>query len=251
MHNPERGITAVGALVGVVVLAVLVLGGLYAFSDVFRTKAKSTYRDFAEWTPENIAEDPINYLNFAEEQTKKALKKLKASEISIAQKRSKLEQMEADADRKIRAGNQALVELKGVYNAAEAAGAWPADWKEQPRTRDWVRKQIVGIHGQVQGQEKLVGKVRSGLKQLEVQQGRVVEQRGQCQIQLTEIATNREMLKVQEITDDLTEQLVSMKGLLTTIATTSEDEGVIQLDDLAAEAEASVDDTKFDAIMAE
>ena len=68
----------IAVIITVVIAAVV--GGLYMFSDVFRTKANTQLTQWTEWTPENIAADPVNYLNFAEEQAKATLTKLEAAQ---------------------------------------------------------------------------------------------------------------------------------------------------------------------------
>ena len=83
MSNRTRGATFGAFLVGTAVCGVITGGVLYFFSDTFRTRANETYRQLSEWTPENIAEDPINYLNFAEEQTARSLVALKQEEGSL------------------------------------------------------------------------------------------------------------------------------------------------------------------------
>jgi chromosome segregation ATPase len=249
--NPQaRGITAVGAVVVVVVLLVVIGAVMYFTSDVFSTKVDAAVDQFAHWTPENIAKDPENYLNFCEKQANKAIEDLKASEISVAQSRAKLETMRAEAKNKVAVGEKTLAELKELYTKAEASNGWPATWQGQPREKDWVRRQIVSLHGQVTSQRALLGKVEAGLNKLDVQVGRVQDGRAKAQEQIAEIKSNREILKVQKLTDDLTSRLVSMKGVLqATVNTAAETTGVISLDQLAAETPATVDDAEFQKIM--
>ena len=58
---------------------------------------------------------------------------------------------------------------------------------------------------------------------------------------------------MQQITDDLTDQLVSMRGVLqTTIASAAaESGGVVTLDQLAAAQASTVDDAEFEKILNE
>jgi septation ring formation regulator EzrA len=249
MSRSQRGnaVTVVLVLVGLVVVVFI---ALFAFSDVFRTKTKSAWEELTEWTPEQIAKDPVNYLNFCEEKTKDAMQKLKATEISIRQKQGTLRGMKEKHANQVRVGEQALAELKTIYKDAEAAGSWPATWRGESRDRAFVRKQIVSIDREVQGQQGILTKVEAGLKKLDVQIMKVQDQRAKCQEQLAEIATNREMLKVQEITDDLANQLAEMQGLLqASIVTATESDSLVSLSDLTAEEATTVDDSEFDAIM--
>jgi|GEM_PF-1091218 len=247
----ERG-GGVGVFIGILAVLIVVGIGVYLWSDPARTKMNTAFREMSEWTPENIAKDPINYLNFCEEETNKALDKLKASEISIAQRRGKLAGMKDDAAKKITVGKKALRELKESYRKAEADDSFPVTWHTKSLDKTACRKQIVSLHEEVAGQKMLLGKIDTGVARLDLQQQRVLDQRSKAKAQLTEIQTNREMLKVQEISDDITNQLVDMKGVLqATIATADESSGVATLDDLTASAETSIDEEKFSDIMSE
>jgi hypothetical protein len=237
-------------IVLVIVVAVAIVGLLYFTSDVQRTKIDQAISQYAHWTPENIAKDPENYLNFCEKEADKAMLGLKASEIAIAQNRGNLETMKQDARNKIAAGDKAIGELKTLFAQAEKSGAWPVTWQGQPRDQEWMKRQIVSLFRQVESQKTLLAKVDDGIKRLDGQTTRVQESRSQAQQQLAEIRTSREILKVQKITDDLTQRLVSIKEVLkVSLNTASESTGTVTLDQLAAEQATAVDETEFKKIM--
>jgi len=237
-------------IMGIVVAACVAVGVLYFTSDVYRARLDAAADQYAHWTPENIAKDPENYLAFCEQQANKALIDLKASEISVAQSRGKLEAMRADAQNKIAVGDKALVDLKDLFRKTEASNAWPAEWQGQKRDKDWMKRQIVALDQQVEAQKQLKGKVEVGLKKLDGQVTRVQQGRAQVQSQLAEIKIGRDMLKVQRITDELTVRLVNIKSVLqATASTASETSGVISLDQLAVDSAVTVDDSQFDKIM--
>ena len=67
---------------------------------------------------------------------------------------------------------------------------------------------------------------------------------------LAEIKTSREMLRAQNLSADLTNRLVEMRGVLqATISTASDATGVVSLDQLAMENEGTIDNLEFDKIM--
>lgn len=234
-----------------IVIAVVAIGALLYFtSDVFRTKINVAADQYAHWTPENIAKDPENYLNFCEQQANAAVLKLKASRIAIAQNHASLEATQKDATEKIALGNKALTELKAVYQEASAGNKWPATWNGAPRDEAMVKQQIVSFARQIAAQVALKAKVDAGLKQLDNQILKVQEASGQAQEQLAQIKVSRETLKVQKITDDLSKQLVNIGSTLqATIGVASESTGTITLDQLKAESATTVDESEFNKIM--
>ena len=249
MRTQNRtGLSTVGIIVGLVVLAGLVFGGLYFYSDVFHTKANAAYDQFA---PENIAKDPVNYLNFCEEQTKAAVTKLKASEIAIAQKKASIQTMVDDAKSKVAGGKVALDELKAIYVKADADKKWPTTWRNQTMEQEPCKRQIVKFDREIRGKEDLLKKLAAAVAQLDVQSNKVQEARDKAGDQLAKITTSREMLKVQQITDDLKNNLVAMKGVIETsvVGVASGETGSLSLDDLAKQSQTAVDDGEFNKIM--
>lgn len=247
----RSGMSAVGVIAVVAVIAAVVFGFMYFGSDVFRTKANVAYKDFAEWTPDNIAKDPVNYLNFCEQQTQGAILKLKGSEIAIAQKRTQIEGMLEDNKAKVDTGTKALAELKDAYKKAEPANSFPVTWAGTSLDKEQSKRQILKLAGEIKSKSNLIGKLGAAVDQLKVQSGKVQEARDKAQDQLTQIATSREMLKVQQITDELKNSLVAMKGVLQTsvLGVAASEPGTISLDDLAAKSATSVNEEEFAKIM--
>lgn len=248
MNSSRSGESKTIVLVILVIIAVV--GVLYFTSDVFKTKMDSAAKQYAKWTPENIAKDPENYLNYCEQQANEALMKLKASQIAIAQNRASLGAQQKDATEKIALGNKALIELKQLYKDASAANKWPVTWNGAPRDEDMVKRQVISFARQITAQESLKAKIEAGIKQLDIQNTKVIEANTQAQEQLAQIKTSRETLKVQKITDDLSKQLASIGSTLqATIGVASESTGVITLDQLKTESASTVDDSEFKKIM--
>lgn len=248
-HSHSRG-AASGLVIGVIVVAVLALGGLYFFSDVFRTKADRTMKNLLDWTPENIAADPGGYLDFCEKKANDAMKSLKASKIAVMQNMESLKSKHSEAASTIGTGDKALGELKDLYAAAEKDDKWPVKWQTKEFDQAAAKKQIVALHSSIAGKKKLLDTLNTGVKKLELQQTQIKDAEYKCEEQLTKIATSREMLKVQAITDDIKKQLVDMKGVLVGVVDTADDKtSLVSLENLAAESALNVDDKEFDKIM--
>jgi hypothetical protein len=251
----RRGSSAVKTVVAIIVLVLVAGAAWYFTSDVFRTRVDAAARELTYWTPDNIAKDPVNYLNFVEAETKKALQDLKANKIAIAQNRAKLEAMRDEASSKIANGEKAFEELKKLYReatASEAAKAFPVEWRGKSLDDSAMKRQIVSFNKQIEQQKTLRQKVEQGLRQLDAQESKIQDAEAQAQQQLAEVTANRELLKVQSLTDDLQERLVSMRGALqATVSTASESSSVVTLEQLEAESAMTVSDEQFEQIMAD
>lgn len=242
--------SAVTALV--VVLAIVLIGGgiWYFTSDVFRTRANSAMRDMTEWTPENIAKNPVLYLDFVEEKTQAAASSLKASKVAVQMSRGKLQTTREDARNAVDVGAKAKSELIAAYKAADAANTWPVTWRDQSFTKDQLKTQIMTLDGQVTTKQNLLNKAESGIKTLDAQDAKIYEAEAKAKTQLEEIRVNRDMLKVQTLTDELKNKLVDMKSAVAaTINTANESQSVKTLDQLTAEAATTVDNSAFEKVL--
>jgi hypothetical protein len=251
MDTKRTGLSSVVNFI-IIVCVVVAVGALVAYfgSDVHRTRMNAAATQFSEWTPENIAKDPENYLNFCESEAQKALLTLKASEISVAQNEAGLNSMLADAKGKITLGEKALAELKAKYTETEAAAAWPITWNGRSFDRDAARLQIVRLNKEVESKHGVQYKVEMGLKKLDAQKNKIMEARATTEQQISEIKTGRETLKVEKLTQELAGQLASIGGALqATIGSVTQDTGTFNIDQLADQAVGTVDDAEFDAIM--
>ena len=253
MKSRIRGMSSAGIIVAIVVVAVVGFAIAYFGSDVFRTKANTTLTQFTQWTPENIAKDPVNYLNFCEEQANKALDKCKAGQIAIAKKQGEIDAMLKDAKDKSTLGTKALAELKEAYKSAEEGSSFPITWRNNVLDQDKAKRQIMKFARETKSATELSSKLQSAIEQLRVQSNKLAEAKDEAHDQLAKIKTNREMLKVQQITDDLKNNLVAMKSAIqtTVVGISSAEPGTLSLDDLAAQSESVVDDSDFLKIMNE
>jgi len=170
-----RGSAVVSVIIGIVVLVVIGLGVAYFTSDVFRTRAQSAYEQWSDWTPENIAKLPEEYLNFCERETQQAMESLRVREIEVAQQQARLEQMKSDSNSSITTGTTALNELKDLYRSAETNNVWPANWRGNAYTQEQLKNQIVRLHNEVESKRKVLTTVDSGLRELEIQKQKIAQ----------------------------------------------------------------------------
>jgi hypothetical protein len=237
-------------IVGILIVVVVVGGILYFGSDIFRTKVDRAVEGFTEWTPENIAKDPKGYLFFCRKQTEDAIGKLKASQIGISQNRAKIDAMKTEADHKAKVGQEALAELKVLYREAEKAGKWPANWRDQDRNKEWTKRQIVGLHRQVRQQRTLSAKCDAGMKQCDVELAKAKRLMADASARLGEISVAEQSLEVEQLSKGLETQLVNMKAALQhLVGAVGDGQQDLDLDKMAKEAEAAVDEAEFEAIM--
>jgi archaellum component FlaC len=232
----------------IVALVALVGGGAFLYSDVYRTKAQEAFKQFSDWTPENIAKYPDTYLTFCEGQVNKVLDDLKARRVSISINKNKITAMRDDAAEKAQTGDTVLAKLKDLYKTTAKNNAWPATWEGTPANEEWVRNQIVQVNAQIQGKRKIVATCDQMLAKLDDSERQLPKIESAAQQQLVEIHTNQEVLKVNKLTGDLDNQLVSMKAAIQGVVTQTNDQpAAINLDSMPATS--TPVDSNFQAIL--
>lgn len=240
----------VSLLLAILALFLAVGAGAYFYSDVFSTRIDKAVEQFAEWTPENIAKDPVGYLHFCKTETLKTIESLKASEIGTTQNRAKIHSIKEGAQNKVAVGKQALSELKTLYRAAKQENKWPITWKSMPRDEDWTKRQILGLHKQVTQEEAFITKADQGLQRCDTELSTIRELRTQGSTQLSEIEVSERSIRVQQLSSELKDRLVGMKSALTTIAQSADTLGDdITLEALSKESASAFDEKQFEAIM--
>ena len=174
-----------------------------------------------------------------------------ASEIAIGQKKSQFSSKCEDGQKVVDAGSKALDDLKASYKKADADNSFPVTWQNAQWDKVACQKQIVKLNSDIISRQELIKKYQQAVTLLDNQKAKVDEAQTQAKEQLAKIETNREMLKVQAITDDLKGQLVSMKGVLQTsvLDVASSDAGPMNLDEVAGKSAPAFDQGQFDKIM--
>ncbi len=111
---------------------------------------------------------------------------------------------------------------------------------------------MVTLDKQIQGKQAVLTKVDAGLKNLEVQSDKIQKAEADAKMQIEEIKINRELLKVQGITDDLKNKLDTMQvAVAATVGVASDTSGsIVSLDQLAAQSTVQADNADFDKVLA-
>jgi len=252
MHrNRERGIGLVALILGIGLLVIVAIAAVYLSSDVFRTKADAAYRQFAKWTPENIAKDPLGYLDFCEAETKAAIEKLKATKIEIAQNRVALQDSQANAEKLVALGDKKIRELLLKYELAEETGQWPLEWSGQQLDKDAATRQLAKLDRDIKGQQEIAAAAAKGLVQLDKESVRVDQLAAKAREHLDTLNVKRQTVKIQQISDTLRDQLVSIGAMVrTTVEEADSPTEPISLEELAEREEPQVEEGVYERIRA-
>jgi len=212
-----------------------------------------TRKQYAYWTPENIAKDPENYLVFCERESQNALDRLEVNEREIIRRQAEIKKIGADATVEADASEKLLADLKSAYTKAETGGGFPFTHTAFPReslTQDVAKRKIVNAYKQVEGERKIIAQTESALRQLEANIITIHETRDELHQQLRSIKVSRTMLSVGKITDETTQRLAAIGAIVqSTFDVTTDVSAPINLDSFSTRQSGEIDDADFSKIM--
>ncbi len=252
MNQERRGASIIALVVGLVVVAALVLGGLYFFSDVLRTKMDTAYAGFAKWTPENIAKDPENYLNFCQKQAEQSLEKCKVSEISINQQSSQFETKLKEHAGLVTTGERVLPDLVAAYKKAEEDKAFPVKWQSIELDQPKCQRKIMSLANEIKRHKEMQAQYKQLIDKLAAQKIKLSEARQKAADQIETIKMSREKVRVAQISEDLQKQLVDIKSVLQASAldiASSSETGDVSLKDIQEKEASTVNMDEFNKII--
>lgn len=240
---------------GLLILAVLVGGGLYLFSDVFQGKIDRLRKDYSEWTPENIAQDPVGYLTWAQGEFTRIEGALKGHRQALMTRKIEVQaklKAETAAESTL---TKILAGLKNDYRGAVSTGDW-ADVKIDGRSvsEPEVRRLILETDEKLARAVRKQSAYRRYGDQVEEELKKVDKLLRDLQSKREEIDEQLEFVKMNKTVADYTALMNNVDSVLNTSKAIGENEtDKLSVDDLvkAEERNQKLEDEKvrFDRIM--
>lgn len=201
------------------------------------------------WTAETITQHPEDYLNVVERDTKLALQKLDSSEISINQRKLKLESQRDDLLEQLDFGTKDLAQLKTLYTAALTTHNFPVQWEEYELTQDIAQAQIIKLDNEITTSKQLLRQIRTNLTQLQAERDKLSAMRIQAKAQLAKLTVNRECLRIHGVTQELKESLLNIRGVNGLIENGPDSPKPLTIEELMNNRKKGIDPKKFQEAM--
>ncbi len=140
----------------IVALAVTGVAGSYLASAPFRTNANLQFKQFTEWTPENIAKDPRGYLAWLGAELRRTEEQVIAQQVGVNQRLGALRREEATLSLRIENSTGLIDELR----AAQAKAEWPAKVRMRDLTQKEVEAKLIEGTARLEAAKKRLAQVR-------------------------------------------------------------------------------------------
>ena len=248
--NNRRGSSAVGIIVGLIVLA-LVAGGIWFFvSKPFQTHVKEGWKGATQWTPENIKKDPVGYLGWALDEVGKTQERLQAIELSLRTKKNAtaraLEKNTADKSDY----EKLLTELIGAYKTAAEQKKWPAKIRNTEFDEMGLKRKIVECNSKIKNTDTLVEAYSKTDKLIGDKLGEIENKLADVEKLKNDLSTKIDLAKANESAEDIGSvgnQLNNIVDTTSALAATAE-KGTSVESMIKPSGDAKVDD-EFSKIM--
>jgi hypothetical protein len=237
--------------VAIVLALVLVgIGIYYVASAPFKTKVNEAISQTMQWTPENIAKQPQDYIRWAIAESETVLESTKAREVAIAQLEGRWKARAGELEEASNVGQKALDELKQLYRDAEASGDWAVTWRGRTvESENDLKRQIIALHNEVGQNDALQGQYEEGVQRLLNMKEKVKEVRFKAQETIKNLQYALEEAKLDAADMTIDQDLVAVNETLTVLRRENTEIGTVDLDTLVREEEATIDDAAFAEIM--
>ena len=216
-----------------------------------REEVREQVRQSREWTPENQKKYPKEFAQYAVREAESAAERLEANRLRIAQHQARIKDM-GDASRaKAAAGQEALVELKKLYRAADAASSWPVVWRDVPRDADWMRRNIVKLNTETQREEAAAARTDAVQKKLAtaLEENRQSTDKAYDAVEQMKLAQAE--IETKGLTRQLEQRLAEIGAVVKELGGGTQADDLDNLEDLTVEKRATEGDKTFESLMAE
>lgn len=198
-----------------IVLAVCVLGYLaWTRLPGVRTKIQKTVDDYGGWTQEARQEDPIGFVEYAEEKLRGDLSAFERSRVDLMDSKRNAEDEKLRNEGLLELANELATQFKGEFKAAESAGSWPVTVRGASYDRDQLVEQVESILSDKQSYTKVIAIYEQVISSASERDLDLKDRIKSTQATLVELKAQKELLRVDKLTAEADELLGQVDELL-------------------------------------
>lgn len=180
-------------------------------SENFFESVERTVHETTGWDEAARREDPVGYLDFVESQLRDDLGKMHETRRSLATELSSISEKEQE----LTAKQEYAEQMAEQFRSAWRVGQFPLEVRNAAYTKDQAESQVSVLLAQIDGYTDSLSRVRTARQQSEERVEQLTVQVVRTETNLALIATQRELLKAEELTTT-SDQLVAQVDALFT-----------------------------------
>ena len=192
-------------------ILVLVVGYIiYQRSPFFQSKVDGFTGKMTKWSPEDIKNNPVKFLDHAEKQLKSSLTQLEESKGTIDSTMATLTKDRDDNQSTVDTATRLTGEFKTAYKGAKANDSWPVTVAEASYTEPQLIEQVETLMAQKSSLTSLIGSQDVALGKAKAAQDKLKDKITQLNGELQSLATKRETLNIEKMSADADQWLAKV-----------------------------------------
>lgn len=231
-------------------LAIAAIIIFYLVSDPFQARVDQAVHQKTQWTPQNIQQNPGQYLFYSRNEAKQARDSLSASLIDLAQQRARFQSQFITNETELDSLKRLLPVLVKSYQESEDNGHWPATIGENLLTESELRERILEADGRYQRAVQNSERFSRQLGQLSSREEQVRKKIREVNLVIARIDSASEDLETQAALDSverIDRDLSAIVGVVQVLDELSRDPG--SLDALIEQQAVTEDNVRFREIL--
>ena len=199
-----------------IVLLLLAAGGfvVWKFLPGVRTKLASTVDEYGGWTDDARREDPVGFLEFAEEKMTADLASFQKAKQDLASALQRAQE-ELDKTEGLRSSAERhSLEFRGAFQSAEASAAFPVSVAGAQYDRDEMISQVRLLLVQRDNYADVAASYRKVLASGDERQGDLDKRILDTKAALTKLGAQKELVRIQKLTQETDELMAQVSELL-------------------------------------
>ena len=187
----------------------------WGYCPGLRTKIKQAWNDQTGWTAEARAADPVGFIEYAEGKMKEDLAKMQKNRRELAAEASKLAQKVREQKAMATQAQAMAEEFRAEYQKAKANNSFPIEVRGRAYTETQVRSQVSLLLAEAESYGQSLSKIEAVQAEAEQKMEDLAIRIGKTEPQIAVLATQRELLRVRELTTEGETLLAQVDELMT------------------------------------
>ncbi len=198
------------------ILAVLGVAGFLAWKYLpgLRTKVGSTVEEYGGWTDDARREDPVGFLEYAQEKMGQDLAAFQQAKKDLATASQRAQEELAKTEELLASAERHSYEFRGAFQSAESSAAFPVAIAGAQYERDEMISQVRVLLLQRDNYTDVAANYRKVIGSVEERQNDLDKRILDTKTQLTNLEMQKELVRIQKLTEETDDLMAKVQALL-------------------------------------
>jgi hypothetical protein len=179
-----------------------------------RQVATDAYRKYGGWTEDARRDDPVGFIEYAQERLEENLTAFASAQANLAGARQTIADELARMETNLAAADELAVQFRDAYRGAEEGDGYPVTVAGRDYERQELINQVGVILRQKADYEGLIDDLGEERRQVEEKDGELAVQITDTKAALATLPSKKEIARINELTGDTQDLLEQVNALI-------------------------------------